>query len=309
MKDHNIVRSGFLISLFLVSVFLPYCNDRDSDNASQEILNNVVEHEWTIGGDNYEFKDEFILSFPFGIVVKDNGDIIVADENRLKVFDSTGNGKLIVGKPGEGPGEFDKTLYAAHLTLNQGGELTVSRGDRFYVFTSDYEFIESGGKLLTPKQNLLLEQSNMFSGFVNTRRLVSINDKEKIYSMDALDKFPGVESLMDFFIFETSDTLLVIKKANGTGYIKEARIFIPTVLGRIIFAQLPGNKIIYTHSGHDFESQNNRNSYILKVISLDTFEEGTINHTYDKIEIDYESEINTIKTYISPGNLSRASIE
>jgi len=31
----------------------------------------------------------------------------------------------------------------------------------------------------------------MFSGFVNTRRLVSINDKEKIYSMDALDKFPG----------------------------------------------------------------------------------------------------------------------
>ncbi|MCH8285558.1 hypothetical protein IIB79_03425 [candidate division KSB1 bacterium] len=286
------------------------CDRGSTGSNSQEILYNIVEHELSFGGESDDLEKEFILAWPFGIAVMDNGDILVADENRIKVFDSSGNGKLIVGNPGEGPGEFDKHLYYSQLTVNLSGKLTVNGSDRFYVFSPIYEFVETGGRRPNPKQKLLLDNSNLLSEWFVFRRLVYLNENEKIYSMYAHDVFSQEDqSYTDFLICETPDTLFVIKKANGTGFLKEARIDLPAVLGRVMFAQLPGDRIIYTHSGHDKKSRVNRNAYLLNVISLDTFEERTIDHNYDIIEIDYESVINSKgNELIGQENLAKKNI-
>ena len=309
MKPHFVFKNNVLIYFCLTSLFLFFCSG-DSSDVTQEILYNVVEHEWTIGGDNYEFEDEFILAWPFGLAVMDNGDILTVDEDRIKVFDSSGNEKIIVGNPGEGPGEFDRHLYYTQLTVNLSGELTINGSDRFYVFSPKYEFVETGGRRLNQKQKHLLVNSNLFPGFFNIRRIVTLNENDKIYSMDAYDKFPGYQNFTDFLIFENTDTLITIYKANRTAFFvkKEITMDLPAVLGRILFAQMPGERVIYTHSGHDYESRENQSSYLLKVFSLDTFEEVTIDHTYDRIEIDYEFEINSVKTNLYSGRESEQSI-
>ena len=302
MSAKSIATINNLYLVFLVSLIALQCGMNSTDNSNREIINNAVVLELSFGGESEILKDEFILAFPFGIAVMDNGDIIVADENRIKVYDPLGNGKLIVGNPGEGPGEFDKHLYYSQLTVNLSGELTVNGSDRFYVFSPIYEFVETGGRRPNPKQKLLLDNSNLLSEWFVFRRLVYLNENEKIYSMYAHDVYSQEDqSYTDFLIYETPDTLFVIKKANGTGFLKEARIDLPAVLGRMLFAQLPGDRIIYTHSGHDFESQDNRNTYLLNAISLDTFEERTIDHNYERIEIDYESVINSINASLIDG--------
>ena len=310
MSAKSIATINNLYLVFLVSLIALQCGMNSTDNSNREIINNAVVLELSFGGESEILKDEFILAFPFGIAVMDNGDIIVADENRIKVYDPLGNGKQIVGRPGEGPGEFDKNLFFAQLTVNLSGDLTVNKNDRYYVFSPTYEFAKSGSKLVTPKQKLLLDNSNLLSEWFVFRRLVYLNENEKIYSMYAHDVFSQEDqSYTDFLICETPDTLFVIKKANGTGFLKEARIDLPAVLGRVLFAQLPGDRIIYTHSGHDKKSRVNRNAYLLNVISLDTFEERTIDHNYDIIEIDYESVINSKgNELIGQENLAKKNI-
>ena len=50
--------------------------------------------------------EEFLLADPTGIAVLNNGDILVCDELQLKIYNSEGKPKRIVGRRGQGPGEF-----------------------------------------------------------------------------------------------------------------------------------------------------------------------------------------------------------
>ncbi|MFC1555280.1 6-bladed beta-propeller, partial [candidate division KSB1 bacterium] len=96
-----------VVVLLLIVVLLFSCgSDKTVEYA---VESNVIEKAFTLelefGVDN--LPDEFLIVRPQGIALTNSGDIIVLDESRLKVFDNNGNPKLIFGRQGQGPGEFE----------------------------------------------------------------------------------------------------------------------------------------------------------------------------------------------------------
>jgi len=122
----------------LIIYTFSFCSS-DSKVDSTKILSNVLELELTFGKDNV--KDEYLLVRPWNIAVNNAGDIFIADENRIKVYDKNGKERALIGRGGLGPGEFQSIGIP---TIGPTGILTV--GDRrrgFNVWNSDYKFITS----------------------------------------------------------------------------------------------------------------------------------------------------------------------
>ena len=93
---------------YLIVSFLLACGSSDfiDDQGKNEILSDVLQLELTFG--DKDLPDEYLLARPGGIAVNDNGDILVVDENRVKVYSNNGREKSIIGGPGEGPGYFER---------------------------------------------------------------------------------------------------------------------------------------------------------------------------------------------------------
>ncbi len=110
--------------IFLIGIFI-------SNSYSQETepLTDVLTLDFTFGDEN--LPDEFLLARPTGIVVLNNGDILVTDENRMKIFTSNGKSKNILGREGYGPGEFKNN---GRPYLSYEGFLAVFAGQLMYNF-------------------------------------------------------------------------------------------------------------------------------------------------------------------------------
>jgi len=60
----------------------------------------------TIGEDKSGINEEYLIVAPVIIRIFENGDILTFDENKIKIYNNNGFGKMIFGKKGNGPGEF-----------------------------------------------------------------------------------------------------------------------------------------------------------------------------------------------------------
>ncbi|XP_037873656.1 protein wech [Bombyx mori] len=89
-----------------------------------------------------EGQDEGQVSRPWGLCVDKEGNIIVADRrnNRIQIFNSRGEFKMMFGSKGTGSGEFD---LPAGITTDTYGRIIVIDKDnhRVQIFTSSGNFI------------------------------------------------------------------------------------------------------------------------------------------------------------------------
>lgn len=76
----------------------------------------VVEEELTIG--EAEGRKEYMLSGVINITADDAGNIYAADrkENHIRAFDMNGSYIRTIGRPGQGPGEFDDHITRIQIT-------------------------------------------------------------------------------------------------------------------------------------------------------------------------------------------------
>lgn len=76
----------------------------------------VVEEELSIG--EAEGSKEYMLSGVIDIAADDAGNIYAADrkENHIRVFDKNGSYARTIGRPGQGPGEFDDRITRIQIT-------------------------------------------------------------------------------------------------------------------------------------------------------------------------------------------------
>jgi hypothetical protein len=76
----------------------------------------IVEEELSIG--ETEEKEEYLLAGVIDIAVDDAGNIYAADrkENHIAVFDMNGRYIRTIGRPGQGPGEFDGRITRIQIT-------------------------------------------------------------------------------------------------------------------------------------------------------------------------------------------------
>ena len=113
-----------LKTLFLIFLSLWIgCNNDGSPDTAYEIITEALSLELTFGADEQNTLDDFLIVGGWEIVVDDSNNVYVLDENRLKVFYPDGSEKVILGGPGQGPGEF---LRPGGLTISPSGFITVT---------------------------------------------------------------------------------------------------------------------------------------------------------------------------------------
>lgn len=179
-----------LIIIISLLFTLINCAVESHDNSETEnALENKLSAELIIGGESIE--DEFALVRPEMIVVDDNDYVYVADENRIKVFNKDGNSVKILGRSGQGPGEFEGSFMG--LWISQTGYITGKDGWSFYnIFKPD---------------NSLLEKSRLSSyKFLTT--------------IDGLNDYK-LSSLGPIFVFNNSERIISADFAPKEGTIKD----------------------------------------------------------------------------------------
>lgn len=133
-------------SVFLAIIFLIFFNCGDDVDIQpveipENIIENVFEPEMTFGDEDK--LGDFLLANPMWMAVANNGDIIVPDEQYLKIFNNNGEPKKLVGGPGQGPGEFSEQIY--NILIADNGYITAASYSDFRmlnIFKPDYSFVE-----------------------------------------------------------------------------------------------------------------------------------------------------------------------
>jgi len=250
-------------------------------------LENVLTLELSFGADEENIKEEFLLAIPYGIEVNDDNDILVTDENRIKIFDSDGKEKMIIGGTGEGPGEFS---YIRKPFLSPTGYLTVNDGrtaEEFNLFSPEYEFLSRLRFMFLPSCKIVKQRYN-YTGIELGQpfKIVSMDEKERIFSANASRGRGDSGQKFDILVYDRPDTTLLLAE-----YIETNSIVVgigghtfPN-LGRLLWEVLPDRRILYIHTGHDKILSDNKATYILNVVSMDNLETNHIKHTYTPIEI------------------------
>ena len=227
----------------------------------------------SIIGENNNHKGEFILVRPIDDTLIDNSlNILVPDDNSIKIYDINGNGKKILGRKGQGPGEFRKTPF---IYLSPTGYLTaLNRGytERFCLYDSSYNLV---------KDSWLNEKPGFKQFFKENQYLMSyVMAVDNLYALSEHEFFWSVElntpsELRMAVIYESRDKFRVIFHGKMPGDLKleSGNRALGGNMGRFIMGALPGRKMYYINTDEEIFTDDNNGEYILHIVSLDSFED------------------------------------
>jgi len=253
----------------------------------QQTVTDVLTHVLTIGGEAVIYEksqEEFYLSKPYSIAVNNANDILVLDEDRIKVFDEYGRPKKIVGRPGQGPGEFN----GAHsLWISPAGYIAVLGGfqyDIYSAFTPDYKFIEMIRlQSNAPYQTLLAERDMKVD---EPELIITLNETDRLYNATAqqLEEDKVKEDFV-FLIYQTEDAVDILADYKRTNVIRYEILAYrgKPHFGSLMAAMLTNNRVVYTHTFHETEIDENLANYKLFVLSLDNLKKIIITHPFNPV--------------------------
>ncbi|KPK94884.1 hypothetical protein AMJ80_05275 [bacterium SM23_31] len=309
----------FRISLLVLLLFFNCSSDVEVQIAEIVPLTDALTFELSFGDEKTVTKDEFLLADPRMMIVSSNGDILIGDEDRIKVFDDNGKEKKIFGSVGEGPGEFSSS-YAPYL--GSEGHLIVvdasafgwspseysivSRLDNFYnLFSPDYTFIEKlrFRNSLRIKEYLKTKELDV-ENFYQVSKIIAINTTEKVYEIAFKNKLTGSDiTNYAVILYENADMvvpLLQTRLINNPMEVGEYR------LGELHWELLPDRRIIYLDANEDTYKKRTGSFYTIHLISLDGLEDKQIKHTFTPVEY---PESRTTAKKITFGNFSNEDNE
>lgn len=288
-----------LLSIIIAYLLLLNCSS-DVDFNTTEMpppLTDVLTLELSFGDENTITKDEFLLASPpyYGIDVNTADDIYVWDENKIKVFDKYGKEKFILGGPGEGPGEFSKGIN--YFWIAPTGYLTVLDGRFYSIFSPENKFLEKR-QIQFSDANIKLEQEHnltFYSG--EPDEYIALNTDEAIISGVTGPENIGDQNYSNYDLlvytrpgylkilaqYELVNTFIDVSVLKGK--VSGIRRYGTRYLGDFYYAFLPGNKIVYTHAGHDIHIDKKEAYYTLHVVTYDGKEICTISKSYKPQEI------------------------
>lgn len=270
-------RAQVLVYISLVLVVLSCCSD-NPDKITPEIfplIENALTLETAFGA--VGLPDEYLLVKPDPhIGINYNGDIIIGDEARLKVFDSVGNPKLILGRPGQGPGEYN---HAFPLIISDnyitGMDNPFGLNLRYNLYTSDYERLETKDPARTNMNRRILADHPRWKNLTYLRLFHYSRNRKLIFTgivekKDLLDK-----KIYSAVILQENDdyTILVCEERKG---------IIPNVsneiTGKVYFTPLSGQRFAWTNTS--IERNNNNNVYSVYIYDIEKREQTIIAKDY-----------------------------
>ena len=240
---------------------------------TKNTIENVFTLELKFGDEN--LPDEYLLANPGSFVVNDAGDIYISDEIRIKVYTKDGKPKLIIGRPGQGPGEFNSP---PSIFISPAGYITASdfasSQIRFYNFyTPASKFIE---KNRFDKQQLFKKiDGNYQYSSLDGLSCFLVNDKEKIYQgfMTYFKSDEAVGTSYHILAYEKSGTFKVLVKQEMLGsaiaqYQGQKAHLGGIDLGGFYWSILPDNKIVYINTVSDKRVEKEKGWYTFHIISF-----------------------------------------
>ena len=265
-----------IIQIFILAIFWSCGNGSGSDlSNSKEPLTNVLTLEFSFGDTG--LPDKYLLAQPTGLQVAENGDIIVGDERSLKIFDSKGNPKQIVGGLGEGPGEFGRSYST---TLSETGYITVATiggSGSYNLFGPDYEFVERVN-LANAKHKSVMAEYNWSRLLYN--RIYSYSPDERVIRTQAWVTFTGGLNNGWTVIHETPEESSVL--AVSQDYMYDAGGF-NTILfeaGLLLMQPISNRRIVYSNSAEDKFTRDGESFYKIYIYDLSTQETMEIERSY-----------------------------
>ena len=271
------------ISIICLSFFISFFNcssDVEFQTLEIEPLTDVLTFELSFGDEKTIAKDEYLLARPDGIIVADNGDIIVADESSLKVYDSNGNPKQIIGRPGQGPGEFNRFIIPC---ITETGYIGVINQDpislTYNLFNPDYSFVERKNLSFSELRLKILDENNWEA--VSFFGIYFYTPDEKLMYTSAFGKREGYDQKDYWALFYEKDgRLTTIAK-----YVRKPDIESSTRDGELLKALLPGRKFVYIHTGEHRSFENSSWYYTFNIYDLRTHTTETIKKSYVPVAI------------------------
>ena len=264
-----------------------YCGGDKKSVINVKPLENAITLELAFG--DKDVPDEFLLARPSRALVNYNGDIIVPDEYKLKIFDTDGRPKKIVGRRGQGPGEFSFTPYPY---ISEDRYIAVSDVMRpgFQIFGSQYEFIEKKDI----KKSKLIEKlkADFKCETLNYTTMYTYNDKTDIligmvYSVSK-DK-PEISKRIYFIVKTSGDEYSIIYKSEEVPSPDNINEY---EAGTHLSAMLTDYRIAYSYPKEHKLFENEKWYYRIIVHNFKTGETSEIKHQYIPLAIP-DSVINT----------------
>jgi len=279
------------ISIICLSFFISFINcstDIEFQTLEIEPLTDVLTLELTFGADENVLNEKFLLAIPYGIEVNYQNDILVLDENWVKVYNSAGKGETTFGGPGQGPGEFSSRVLRIWISPN--GYLTIfggSTGFTAHYFRPDYTFIKRINYGHNPPYEELMNSYNFYPS--RPEIVFNIGEAERVYAIDSryIDDRITTDRRKIFLFYETADTLITLANYMQSKIVPGS-VAQFEFLGDLKVDLLPDNRIVYLHTFHDSKISETEAYYTITIISLNNMKKSFITHRYIPVEIEWE---------------------
>jgi len=264
-----------MLLMFLSGIFL-FLSPAYSQKTT--ILDNIFTLELTFGDKN--LPDEYLLARPssYDIAAAPNGDIIVPDEYKLKIFDSNGKPKKIVGGQGQGPGEF--TLYPI-VSAAINGNICAITPDYINVYNNQYEFVNSKNLKNDPVINQYVKEKG-FQWFKITRIIPFSQEDMLIYASNK----PALSTLLvdknvcySLLLYKSRNDLFPVVESLSEEYYNDGKMLINIPVpetGRLIYTELPGKMIAFSDSRIDKIFENSKWYYFIYTYDIANRQKKTL---------------------------------
>ncbi|MFC1554399.1 hypothetical protein ACFL7D_07185 [candidate division KSB1 bacterium] len=271
-----------------------FCS-KSSDSVKEEsiIYEDTVTFELSFGDDETALESEYLLADPRAVGISAQNEILVLDESRIKVFDQTGKPVRIVGREGQGPGEFER---AYRLNVGPNGHVSVKNYMGLSAFTPNLEFIHKKNYTNSSYYKNLKDERGWQSGIALYAIYFSENERVIVVEGDIFREGEGSKISQDFKV--------LIHEKDGVSkpvveYVKEyVSVFLVVnsdfmfsnsfhfeFFGDLLWTTLPRSRIVYTDTGKDYEKTETSGTYRLTVLSLTDGSTKTLQHSYELLPI------------------------
>jgi len=241
-----------------------------------------------------DLPDEYLLAEPGKLVVDNAGNIMVFDEFRIKMFDPNGKPKMILGRRGQGPGEFPERFIDMYISP----EGYLSAGNHFFsgpryknIYNSRYELVAMRRIYTQVIKNFVERTQGYISTYFDIVECFPLNEKEIIYIVKTKSK-ESEDDLLDTILLQTGDNSFKIiahykdiSHVSARGTFGGVSGYGMDYIGRTEFTILPDNIILYTHTTHDVVYQNGKATLTFHLYSIKNNTTETFTYTYSTKEI------------------------
>jgi hypothetical protein len=233
---------------------------------SKPILENIFTLELTFG--DKDVPDEYLLVRPLGIAIVNNGDIIVSDEYKLKIFNSDGKPKKIIGRQGQGPGEFEG--FPSPNILENGNIIAIDIFiGKYSIFNTNYSFVETKNLRNNPLLNNFFKEKG-WGGLLYNSIYPYSSDNIFIYTK-SLGPINSNNKRFEYFLilYQKGEKIeTVVESAQERLEYKGYPLGIPS--GGLIYKLLPDKKVVYSETHKDKINENGKWFYIIYEYDLNT---------------------------------------